>query len=105
MNKILMVMISAFLISGCAVKKDMIPVGGSKSDGTIKMGYTYNFMESPILDMNQAQTAATERCKMWDYEKAVPFGGETTQCVYAGGSCEVKTAFIDFQCVGKKAKD
>ncbi|WP_274541773.1 YecR family lipoprotein, partial [Shigella dysenteriae] len=47
---------------GCATKKQLVPTGGSKSDGTVRMSYSYGMFESPVVDPQQGMNAAKARC-------------------------------------------
>ena len=98
-------LVLSVLLSGCSVKKEMIPLGGSKADGTVKMGYEVGEFEKPIIDPNQAATLAAQKCKVWGYEGAEAFGGQMTTCVQPGGmsGCVRSNVTVDFQCVGGKA--
>lgn len=47
MRKGLLVLVaSTLLLSGCAVQKQLVPTGGSKADGTVKMSYSFGMFES-----------------------------------------------------------
>jgi hypothetical protein len=54
-------------------------LGGSNSDGTVKLGYTYKF-GTPNPDINQAIHLAKSRCVSWGYASAEAFGGEIKTC-------------------------
>lgn len=92
----------AISVSGCAVKKDLQPTGGSRADGTIRMSYEVAEFEEPIVDMAQAQASAKARCKKWGYKDAEPFGGQQTVCNQPGGfnGCASRLVTIEFQCLG-----
>ncbi len=72
------------VLSGCSIKKEIVPVGGSKADGTIRMGYVvgdkFGAFERPQVDLQQAEELAAKKCKTWGYEGAEPFGGKTETC-------------------------
>lgn len=99
------------MMAGCAAKpvyKDWMAVGGSRSDATIKLGYTYNSAkEIPTLNQQQALDLATQKCQTWGYERAEPFGSVMENCgqsVYdpwTGPACIKMNATAEFQCVGK----
>ncbi|WP_318370037.1 YecR family lipoprotein [Enterobacter sp.] len=106
MKKMLICALGSLLLSGCAVHKQMTPMGGSKADGTVKMGYSYSILEVPTVDMEQASAAAANKCKIWGYEGAEPFGGQTKQCAEpSGGGCEQFDVFVEFQCTGGRAAE
>lgn len=73
-NNILVLLVSTLVLSGCATQKQMVPMGGSKADGTVRMGFDYGLFEKPVLDKNQAIAAAEQRCKAWGYSGTEPFG-------------------------------
>jgi len=106
MNKIIYSSLVAFFLSGCAEKVTISPIGGSKADGTIKMGYSYKIFEKPIVDFDTANVLAVQKCKVWGYDGAEAFGGQTMICsmpsIYG---CEIKTVSIDYQCTGNKASN
>lgn len=105
MKKMFVVAFATFLLSGCAVKKDMVPMGGSKADGTVRMGYTVGQFEKPVVDLNQAADLAAKKCKTWGYEGAEAFGGQTRQCGQTDGwgSCILANVSVEYQCTGGKA--
>jgi len=96
---------SILLLSGCAVQKQLIPVGGSKSDGTVKLSYSFNELESPRVNLQQGAQAAAERCAAWGYSGAEPFGGSTSACTQTSGdSCLETTVTVEYQCTGDLKK-
>ncbi|EKX9690830.1 hypothetical protein I9Y19_005284 [Citrobacter freundii] len=105
MKKTIAVTLIAFALSGCAVQKEMVPVGGSKADGTVRMGYTHGAFEVPKVNMLKAQDLAAKRCQIWGYTSAEPFGGQTTTCSQTDGfgGCNITNVFVDYQCTGGKA--
>lgn len=104
MNKLILSSLVVFFLSGCAEKVNMSPIGGSKTDGTIKMGYSYKMFEKPIVDFDTAKALAVQKCKVWGYDGAEAFGGQTMICSMPGMyGCEIKTVSIEYQCTGKKA--
>ncbi|WP_318386133.1 YecR family lipoprotein [Enterobacter sp.] len=106
MKKMLICALGSLLLSGCAVHKQMTPMGGSKADGTIKMGYSYNSREAVIVDMQQASVVAARKCKLWGYEGAEAFGGQTKKCAARSvRGCERVDVFVEFQCTGGKAAE
>ena len=36
------------VLSGCAVQKQLVPTGGSRSDGTVKLAYEYGAFEQGL---------------------------------------------------------
>lgn len=91
----------ALLLQGCAAQKTMVPTGGSRADGTVKLSYEYGMFEAPKVDMAQGTVAANKRCGSWGYTGAEPFGGETRTCnSYGGGGCNRWLVTVEFQCTG-----
>lgn len=88
-------------LQGCAVQKQLVPTGGSRSDGTVKMSYEYGMFEQPEIDHQQGINAAEQRCAAWGYKGAEPFGGMTKQCVNSSNSgCVRWLVTVEYQCMG-----
>lgn len=102
MGKIFFTIFSVVIISGCAGQKmPMSAIGGSKADGTVRMGYSYGPFVVPNIDMQQTQKLASERCKVWGYTGADAFGGQVRSCSMMGAyGCEQTTVHMDYQCTG-----
>ena len=91
----------ALLLQGCATHKIMVPTGGSKADGTVKLSYEFGMFEVPTVDIRQVTSAANKRCASWGYTGAEPFGGQTKTCTAnSGGSCNNWLVTVEFQCTG-----
>ncbi|WP_449541999.1 YecR family lipoprotein [Enterobacter ludwigii] len=104
-NNILVLLVSTLVLSGCATQKQMVPMGGSKADGTVRMGFDYGLFEKPVLDKNQAIAAAEQRCKAWGYSGTEPFGGATQTCNQPSSSgCMGWHVETEFQCTGEIKK-
>ncbi|EIX9475147.1 YecR-like lipofamily protein [Klebsiella pneumoniae] len=104
MRRILIVALGALLLTACAAKKQMTPMGGSKADGTVRMGYTVAMFESPVVDLNQAKDLASQKCKTWGYDGAEAFGGQTSVCAQMGAyGCNMTNVSVEYQCTGGKA--
>lgn len=105
MKSVILVSLIAVLLTGCAAKKEMVPVGGSKADGTVRMGFTYGSFEKPVVNLTQAKDLASQKCKVWGYEGAEAFGGQVTSCGQPDGwgGCSVTNVAVEYQCVGGKA--
>ncbi|WP_258393729.1 YecR-like lipofamily protein [Lonsdalea populi] len=71
-NKLMAILFFTLLISGCLTTKELIPTGGSKADGTVRMGYSFGMFESPVIDPKQGMTLAKARCAAWSYSGAEP---------------------------------
>ncbi|WP_433694030.1 YecR family lipoprotein [Herbaspirillum seropedicae] len=92
-------------LAGCATQKQLVPTGGSKADGTVKMSYEYGQFEVPKVNVIQGMSTAKRRCEAWGYSGAEPFGGSTRQCVEnSGGGCKTWRVTYEFQCTGTKTQ-
>lgn len=107
MKKMILSSLCLLVLAGCTAKKDMIPLGGSKADGTIKMGYTFGEFEKAQVDLQQASSLAAQKCAVWGYTGAEAFGGQSSRCVQGGGfsGCSQTEVSVEFQCIGGKAAD
>ncbi len=96
--------LTAMALSGCAVKKDWGTSGGSKSDGIVKLSYTYGMFESPQTDPQQALSKAINRCSRWGYSSAEPFdfASQSCQARDMNGNCTRMMVTREFQCLGGK---
>ena len=96
-----LVLLLASLI-GCAVPRVGVPMGGSRSDGTVQMGYEYGLFQQPLLDVATTTANASQTCAGWGYQGAQPFGSTMTRCesVNAQGGCVLWLVTIPYQCVG-----
>ncbi len=92
------------LLGSCAVQKIPVPTGGSRSDGTVQMTYEYDLFEAPQVDWVAAYAGARERCQLWDYGDAKPFGGAVSYCaqVDSAGNCLRTVVSKTYQCTGQK---
>lgn len=102
MYKLLIVVIVALAVSGCAVKKQYGASGGSKSDGTVKMSYIYGAFEVPEVNETQALQKAIKRCQVWGYKSAEAFEFTNKQCQSRDGygGCNSWLVTKEFQCNG-----
>ncbi len=100
-KKILFIVLFAAFIQGCAVQKILVPTGGSRSDGTVKMSYDLGALQVATVDQAQGMKSAKSRCAAWGYTGAEPFGGETRTCTSSSmGSCNMFHVTIEYQCTG-----
>jgi len=90
------------LLTGCATPVTMQATGGSRSDGTVSLSYQYSIFEKPVVDSNQAQSTAKEKCALWGYSNAEPFGAGESQCEQFNsyGNCILTQVTVTYQCVG-----
>jgi hypothetical protein len=92
---------TTIFILGCASQKTMVPTGGSRSDGTVKLSYQFGAFEVPKVDYVQALASAKQRCNAWGYSGAEAFGGQTKTCANASmGSCNAWQVTVEYQCTG-----
>lgn len=93
------------LLSSCATNKQLIPMGGSKSDGVVHMSYDVASYEQPIVDWRTAGQQALRVCESWGYTHAQPFGGQTTRCIEKGRfGCDLAQVTVNYQCIGSKTE-
>ena len=103
MNKLIIVALIASLSTGCAVQKHYGASGGSKSDGTVKMSYTYGAFEIPKVNEAQAIHSAVKRCKAWGYDSAEAFDFVERKCQQWSQDigCSAWMVTKEFQCLSK----
>ena len=86
-------------LSGCAVQKELVPTGGSRADGIVKLSYEYGLFEAPQLNAQQGVNAAKQRCSSWGYKNAEAFGGSTKSCIIpTNKGCNRWLVSIEYQC-------
>lgn len=101
MKRISALLILTSALSGCAVHKHFVPVGGSRSDGTIKMAFDHGMFENPQVDANQARALAKQRCAAWGYSDAEAFGSSMKTCIMGSSSgCNTWRVTVEYQCTG-----
>ncbi|WP_431051733.1 YecR family lipoprotein [Roseateles sp. L2-2] len=88
-------------LTACAVNKQLIPTGGSRADGIVRMSYEYGGFENPKVDLQQGLSSAQQRCGAWGYSGAEPFGGGTRACTsFYQGTCNAWRVTVEYQCTG-----
>lgn len=97
------VMLSALALSACASPPeptDWQAIGGSRSDGTVRVAYEKHFKQRLTRNEQQAQNIAYHRCKVWGFTGAESFGGTTRTCVdrHRKGVCLVWQYVREYQC-------
>lgn len=88
-------------LQGCAVQKELIPTGGSRADGTVKMSFETDIFEKPQIDTRQALDTAKKRCAAWGYTGVEAFGGAGKECL--NRDCNRWVVTYQFQCTGTPA--
>lgn len=88
-------------IGGCAVQKQLVPTGGSRADGIVKLSFEYGSFEVPQVDQEQGLSLAQKRCAVWGYTGAEPFGGFTKTCSQRSNmGCDRWLVTVEYQCTG-----
>lgn len=101
MRKLIIVCAAIAALTGCAAQKTLMPTGGSRADGTIKLSYEFTAFEVPTVDQQQGIDVATKRCAAWGYSGTEAFGGSTKSCAnYSMGSCNAWLVTVEYQCTG-----
>ena len=89
-------------LSACAVTKELVPTGGSKSDAIVKMSYEYGTFEQPKIDLELGRKKALLRCAAWGFNDAFWFEGQSKRCIQSGQyGCTRWFVTIQYQCVNK----
>lgn len=88
-------------LQGCAVQKELVPTGGSRADGTVKMSFETGLFEAPKIDTQQALNTAQKRCAAWGYTGVEAFGGAMKECL--NRDCGRWMVTYQFQCTGTPA--
>lgn len=97
--KKLSLIIAIIALTSCAVNVKPTMCDGSKADGIVKLSYTRYYMNTPIIDWEEANKNAIARCKAWGYSDAETFGDIKSQCASSsGGDCMYKEDKILYQC-------
>lgn len=101
MRKFAIVFALAAIVGACATTKTLTPIGGSRSDGVVRLAFSHGMFENPRVDMDAALRTAIERCRVWGYSSAEPFGGQTSQCQATGQyGCTQTLVTVEYQCTG-----
>ena len=96
------------VIAGCtsSVPVAWVATGGSRADGTVVLAYEYGRNQVPEVDKAAGATLAADRCGVWGYTGAAPFGGELRQCTMMDmfwGGCAIWRVTTEYQCTGDGA--
>jgi len=88
------------VLGGCATVSQMQATGGSRSDGIVKLSFEYGMFDKLHLDEASALQTARQRCAVWGYTDADPFGGITRQCQAYSGTLGCTHWFVtkEYQC-------
>lgn len=104
MKPIHLVALLAASLCACAVNMPYSAIGGSRSDGTVKLGIEYAPLVVPRPDETQGANLAAQRCATWGYSGAEAFGGTLTSCARPSmGGCNAYLLIKEYQCTGDGA--
>lgn len=102
MKYLCLLLVAASLV-GCATKRDFYAMSGSRADGTVDMAYDINGpFDQPVVSKSQADGIAKQKCNVWGYSDAEPFGGQSERCNQRNGfgKCISGQIVIQYQCLG-----
>ena len=93
-------------LSGCSTTFVPEAIGGSRSDGTVTMAYSFGMFQKPVVDWAQVDTSAAQRCAVWGYTSAQRLGAGRQPCnrFNGYGNCVEWNVLIDYQCTGAPAR-
>lgn len=104
MKKITTVLLSLFILSGCAAPmvKSWSALSGSKADGVVKLGYPIALFDNLSPPESEGKSLAAQRCRAWGYQNASTFGGSRVQCDQRNGfgQCLEGMVIREYQCIG-----
>jgi len=102
MCRVAIVLLSVLALSGCSVNKPFYATGGSRADGTVDMAYDTAYLEAPVVSHSQAKNIAVQKCRVWGYKDAEPFGGQVENCYQRNGygNCLRGQVIVKYQCLG-----
>jgi len=95
-------------VAGCATyTAELYTSGGSKADALVELSHNWDILrypKRPEVNLETALVTATEACKVWGYDGAIPFSGVKNTCnrnsILTGGCGEYLVTYT-FQCTGK----
>ena len=92
---------AGLLLVGCATPVTMVPMNGSRADGTVELAFEYGLFQKPEVDANQAMSSARQTCGGWGYSGAQAFGGANQRCIYmTNDGCMRFQVSVKYQCTG-----
>lgn len=93
--------IVALTLAACATPEVLQATGGSRADGTVSLSFEYGLFQKPVVDWNQANATAAQRCAAWGYSSADRFGGVINRCEqYNQYGCILTLVTVNYQCTG-----
>ena len=88
-------------LGGCATVKVPEPIGGSRADATVDLGFEFGQFEKPVINWDIAGQKAVQRCAVWGYSGAEKFGLGKTNCQFTNQyGCARTTVTVTYQCTG-----
>ena len=102
---VLLGLLLALFLTGCATPKYWSAIEGSRSDGVIRLGYRYALFEAPQIDNNQGAALASQKCQAWGYSGANAFGTTNRRCTNFDRNlgCIGWLVTADYQCTSNRA--
>jgi len=99
--RILIGLITLFLVGCKTIQVVPTALDGSKVDGVIELGYEVTSgLDTYEVDWIKGGEEAIKRCQAWGYKSADPFGGIKNECTrYHDGDCLARTYFKKYQCI------
>ena len=94
------IIVTLLVISGCTVQKQWIAAGGSKSDGTVVLGYERGDWAKAVVNEQQGIDVANARCAAWGYSGSEAFGMQRKKCTAPDGlgGCQTWLVTKQYQC-------
>ena len=97
---------TGLLLSGCAAMPIM--TGGSQDEALVEMSVVHNTMTPPNFNWKAGSKTASETCRKWGYQGAVPASGpdnnkqgDTQVCITGTDSfCAQRRISRFYQCTG-----
>lgn len=100
--RIIVILLIASYLAGCAVQKTWTPTGGSRSGGNVELSYEYGLFQKPRTSNQQGVNAAKSKCTAWGYADAEAFGGSMRKCSnYGPDGCNRWLVTANYQCIGE----
>lgn len=103
-SRLIVVACALLTMAGCASQKSWTSVGGSRADGSVKLGYTVGMFEKPVVSNAQGDATAASVCQRWGYDSAEGFGMVNSVCQQRDGygSCIQTLVTREWQCITNK---
>lgn len=99
MNRATRLACLALLLCGCAARvKHWAPIGGSRSDGVVKLAYEQHGVRRIKISNQEAQQIAEDRCARWGYRSASAFSDLSTCTGRSAFGCTDWLVTREYQC-------